>query len=83
MLALCGLKAGCTGGSALESYLDEQAERGFSGAVAYGGATMFGFNATIVELPRKHALIVVLTNANVLPGFRADEVARGLEERLR
>lgn len=50
--------------------------------VAYGGANMFGFQGVIVELPREPALIVVLTNSNVLPRFVADEVARGLKERI-
>jgi CubicO group peptidase (beta-lactamase class C family) len=52
------------------------------GPVAYGGANTFGFQATIVELPRERALIVVLTNSNMLPNLVADDVAQGLERRI-
>jgi CubicO group peptidase (beta-lactamase class C family) len=49
----------------------------------YGGATSFGFNADVEERPREPGLVIVLTNANLLPRERATEVAEGVVERLR
>ena len=52
------------------------------GDVAYGGANAFGFQAVVVERRQDEALVVVLTNSNVLPNLVADDVARGLVSRI-
>ena len=51
-------------------------------AVGYGGANDRGFQSVIVELTRARILIIVQTNSNVLPRFRADDVAREVERLL-
>jgi hypothetical protein len=50
--------------------------------VAYGGANAFGFNAVIVESPADGVLIVVLSNSSPPRRLRADEVGKGLVDRL-
>ena len=48
----------------------------------YSGGNSLGFNAAVEERPSDRTYVIVLTNANVLPGERAVEVAQGILHRL-